>query len=80
MLFTMDGYLLQNGEILETPGEDPNSKQAAKLRETFKLGAYPVIEFNGLVFAYMGPPEKAPEFPHYDAFDTPEITRRPYRN
>ena len=35
-----------DGEILETPGEDPNSKQAAKLRETFKLGAYPVIEFN----------------------------------
>ena len=68
-----------DGEILETPGEDFDSKQAAKLRETFKLGAYPVIEFNGLVFAYMGPPERVPKFPHYDAFDIPEITRRPYR-
>ena len=68
-----------DGEILETPGEDRNSKQAAKLRKTFKLGAYPVIEFNGLVFAYMGPPENTPEFPHYDAFDTPGITKRPYR-
>jgi phenylpropionate dioxygenase-like ring-hydroxylating dioxygenase large terminal subunit len=67
-----------DGEILETPGENPDSKQAAKLRETFKLGAYPVIEFNGLVFAYLGPPESIPEFPHYDAFDIPEITRRPY--
>ena len=32
-----------DGEILETPGEDPNSKSAAKLRKTFKLGAYPVF-------------------------------------
>jgi phenylpropionate dioxygenase-like ring-hydroxylating dioxygenase large terminal subunit len=43
------GWLFSpNGEILETPGEDPESKQAKKLRETFKLGAYPIIEFNGL--------------------------------
>jgi len=40
-----------DGEILETPGEDPDSKSADKLRKTFKLGAYPVIEFNGLIFA-----------------------------
>ena len=74
------GWLFSpDGEILETPGEDPKSKSANKLRETFKLGAYPVIEFNGLIFAYMGPPEKIPEFPHYDAFDTPKIVRRPYR-
>jgi hypothetical protein len=31
------------------------------------------------VFAYLGPMEKIPEFPHYDAFDTPGITRRPYK-
>ena len=66
-----------DGEILETPGEDPDSKQAAKLRETFKLGAYPVVEFKGLIFAYMGPTENIPEFPHYDAFETEGITRRP---
>ena len=68
-----------DGEILETPGEDPNSIQAAKLRKTFKLGAYPTIEFNGLVFTYMGPIKNIPIFPHYDTFDTPEIIRRPYR-
>ena len=72
-LFSLDG------EILETPGEDPDSKAAAKLKKTFKLGAYPVKEFNGLVFSYMGPMKKIPEFPHYDAFDVSGITRRPYR-
>ena len=63
------GWLFSpDGEILETPGEDPNSKQAKFVREKFKLGAYPVKEFNGIVFAFMGPPEKMPVFPHYDAY------------
>ena len=72
-LFSLDG------EILETPAEDTDSKSAVKLRKTLKLGAYPVKEFNGLVFSYMGPMKKVPEFPHYDSFDVPGITRRPYR-
>ena len=74
------GWLFSpDGEILETPGEDPDSKPAAKLRETFKLGAYPIIEFNGLVFSYLGPMDKIPEFPHYDAFEIPGNTSSPYR-
>jgi phenylpropionate dioxygenase-like ring-hydroxylating dioxygenase large terminal subunit len=74
------GWLFSpNGKILETPGEDSDSKQAAKLRETFKLGAYPVIEFNGLVFSYLGPMNKIPEFPHYDSFEIPGNTSSPYR-
>ena len=74
------GWLFSpDGEILETPGEDPKSKQANKLRETLKLGAYPIIEFKGLVFAFMGPTKKIPKFPHYDSFETEGITRRPYR-
>ena len=74
------GWLFSpNGEILETPGEKPNSKQAANLRKTFKLGAYPTIEFNGLIFSYMGPMEKIPEFPNYDAFDIQGNTTSPYR-
>ena len=73
------GWLFSpDGEILETPGEDPNSKAAEKLRKTFKLGAYPVIEFNGLVFSYLGPMNKLPEFPHYDSFVIPGNTTRPY--
>jgi len=74
------GWLFStDGEILETPGEDSNSKQATKLRKTFKLGAYPVIEFNGLIFSYLGPMDKIPEFPHYDAFEIPGNITRPYR-
>ena len=74
------GWLFSpNGEVLETPGEDPESKQAKKLRETFKLGAYPVIEFNGLVFSYLGPMDKIPEFPHYDSFKIQGNISSPYR-
>ncbi|MDA9663899.1 aromatic ring-hydroxylating dioxygenase subunit alpha [Candidatus Pelagibacter sp.] len=74
------GWLFSpNGEVLETPGEDPESKQAKKLRETFKLGAYPVIEFNGLVFSYLGPIDKIPEFPHYDSFEIQGNISSPYR-
>ena len=74
------GWLFSpNGEILETPGEDLDSRTAAKIRETFKLGAYPVVEFNGLAFSYLGPMDKMPEFPHYDAFEIPGNTPSPYR-
>jgi len=74
------GWLFSpDGKILETPGEDPNSISAKKLRETFKLGAYPIIEFNGLVFSYLGPMDKIPEFPHYDSFAIPGNTSSPYR-
>ena len=74
------GWLFStDGEVLETPGEDSESKSASNLRKKFKLGAYPVIEFKGLVFAYMGPMEKIPDFPHYDTFEIPNNTTRPYR-
>jgi nitrite reductase/ring-hydroxylating ferredoxin subunit len=74
------GWLFSpDGKILETPGEDSNSVSAEKLRETFKLGAYPVIEFNGLVFSYLGPMDKIPEFPHYDSFEIPDNLSSPYR-
>jgi len=68
-----------DGEILETPGEAPDAEPAAKVRARTRLGAYPVIEFNGLIFAYLGPPEQIPEFPVYDAFRIPDIVTRPYQ-
>ena len=74
------GWLFSpDGEILETPGEDPESKQAKLVREKFKLGAYPTKEFNGIIFAFMGPPEKIPEFPNYDAYETSYTKRSPYK-
>ena len=68
-----------DGEILETPGEATDSTAAKNIRDRLRLGAYPVIEFNGLVFAYMGPPDEMPDFPLYDSFSLSGITTRPYR-
>ena len=74
------GWLFSpDGEILETPGEASDAIQAQNIRSRLRLGAYPVIEFNGLVFAYLGPPKEMPDFPHYDTFSIPGITTRPYR-
>src|SRR3954466_47949 len=42
-----------DGTILEAPGEPKEST----ICRTICQGAYPVHEFKGLVFAYMGPPE-----------------------
>ena len=56
-----------DGRILETPGEPA----ASTLKDRLCQGAYPVHEFAGLVFAYMGPPASRPAFPLYDTFDLP---------
>ncbi|MGC2202907.1 MAG: Rieske 2Fe-2S domain-containing protein [Stellaceae bacterium] len=62
------GWLFDvDGTILETPGEPPDST----LRDRLYHGAYPVHEYRGLVFAYMGPPDKQPDFPILDTFDLP---------
>ena len=56
-----------DGRILDTPGEPPDSTYKERLCH----GAYPVHEYKGLVFAYMGPPDKMPPFPIYDIFEVP---------
>ena len=55
------------GKILDTPGEPPESTYKDRLCH----GAYPTHEYSGLIFAYMGPPDKRPEFPIYDTFAVP---------
>ena len=62
-----------DGTILETPGE-PDSN----IRHKICQGAYPTEEYHGLVFAYMGPPEEKPEFPHIDSMDIPNHDLVPY--
>ena len=65
------GWLFDiSGKILETPGEPETST----LKDRLYHGAYPVHEFNGLVFAYMGPPDKIYPFPMYDAYTAPGMT------
>jgi nitrite reductase/ring-hydroxylating ferredoxin subunit len=56
-----------DGRILDTPGEPPESR----IKEKIWQGAYPVFEIEGIVFAYMGPPDRKPVFPHYDFLDRP---------
>ena len=57
------GWLFDvDGTILETPGEPADST----LKDRLFHGAYPATEHKGLVFAYMGPPDKLPPMPKYD--------------
>jgi nitrite reductase/ring-hydroxylating ferredoxin subunit len=57
-----------DGTILDTPAEPETSKRKHNLTQ----GAYPVREWQGLIFAYMGPIEDLPEFPTYDCVDHPQ--------
>lgn len=56
-----------DGKILDTPGEPLGSTYKERLCH----GAYPTHEFGGLVFAYLGPPDKKPPFPMLDTFVLP---------
>ena len=57
-----------DGTILVAGAEPENSKIPADIVH----GAYATHEYNGLIFAYMGPPDEVPEFPVYDTYDLPE--------
>ena len=59
------------GRILDTPNEPPEST----FKERLCHGAYPTMNFNGVIFTYMGPPEVQPEFPLYDAYTQHGFTR-----
>jgi phenylpropionate dioxygenase-like ring-hydroxylating dioxygenase large terminal subunit len=62
------GWLFDtDGTILETPGEPTDST----LKDRLCHGAYPLHEHEGLVFAYMGPPDQQPTFPVFDTYDLP---------
>jgi phenylpropionate dioxygenase-like ring-hydroxylating dioxygenase large terminal subunit len=56
-----------DGTILETPGEPQDSR----IKERLYQGAYPALEYGGLVFAYMGPPDRKPPFPILDTYILP---------
>ena len=61
------GWLFDvGGRCLETPAEPEGSRMCANIRQK----AYPVVEKNGILFAYMGPGEP-PAFPHFDCFVAP---------
>lgn len=60
-----------DGTVLDVPGD----AHAERFKSTLSQGAYPAFERDGLVFAYMGPPELKPAFPDYDAFEKHADTR-----
>ena len=55
-----------DGQCLEQPGEPPGSEYYKRIRTQ----SYPVVEKNGIVFAYLGPGEPPP-FPNFDCFRAP---------
>ena len=66
--FDVDGTILQAGA--EPPG--------SRIPGTVMQGAYPALEFHGLVFAYMGSPDAKPEFPILDTYERPGNELVPY--
>ena len=46
-------------------GADLTPARAARYRQPW----YPVVDYHGMLFAYLGPAETKPVFPTYDTFD-----------
>lgn len=57
-------HFAPDGTILETPNSPENTNY-----KKFCHGAYPVKEFKGIIFAYMGPPGDRPDFPLLDTYN-----------
>jgi hypothetical protein len=66
-----------DGKLLDAPGQPENLSDRLKLR--IKLGAYPVVEYKGLIFSYMGPIEEMPEFPVFDSMEFEKMEMVPYK-
>lgn len=56
----------RSGQCVEQPGEPEGSR----MHEQIKSTAYPVVERNGIIWAYMGPGDP-PAFPNFDCFRAP---------
>lgn len=67
-----------DGMLVEVPTEPD---KGARLRTTVCQPAYPALERDGLVFAYMGAPDRQPPFEQWDAFEPdPEVELVPFTN
>lgn len=62
------GWLFdRTGQCVEQPGEPEGSR----MHENIRARSYPVVEKNGVVFAYLGPGDP-PAFPALDCFAAPD--------
>ncbi|MEM7403897.1 MAG: aromatic ring-hydroxylating dioxygenase subunit alpha [Pseudomonadota bacterium] len=66
--FDIDGTIIRAGS---EPENSPICKRVVQ-------GAYPVRERNGLLFAYLGPPELTPELPTFDTEYMPGTVSKPF--
>lgn len=57
----------RSGQCVEQPGEPEGSR----MHEQIRTSSYPVVEKNGIIWAYMGLGEP-PQFPAFDCFRAPE--------
>ncbi|MBV9438586.1 MAG: Rieske 2Fe-2S domain-containing protein, partial [Candidatus Eremiobacteraeota bacterium] len=64
-----------DGTCIDIPG-DP---AAERLKPGANQGGYPTHVYAGIVFVYMGPPERIPVFPVLDRFELPGIAMVPGR-
>ncbi|MEL7210080.1 MAG: hypothetical protein AAGK32_17925, partial [Actinomycetota bacterium] len=55
--------------------DDHDLLDRGRNRERYRQPWYPVVDYNGLLFTYMGPPERQPVFPRYAMFEDldPEV-------
>ena len=49
----------------------PNTPEGESFRNKIRITNYPCQEAGGMVFAYMGPPERRPPFPEFDFCQVP---------
>ena len=63
-----------DGRLIDAPSEPLGSP----VRDKVVQGAYPVHDMNGIVFAYMGPPDRKPEFPVYDTMNIEGTESKPF--
>ncbi|MFQ5556230.1 MAG: Rieske 2Fe-2S domain-containing protein [Acidimicrobiales bacterium] len=54
-----------DGRCVDQPCEPDRGRNKQRYRQPW----YPLVEYNGLIFTYMGPPQRQPVFPRYDIFE-----------
>jgi phenylpropionate dioxygenase-like ring-hydroxylating dioxygenase large terminal subunit len=58
-----------DGTCLDQPCEPDRGQRSGDARARHRQPWYPVVEYHGLVFAYLGPAGRQPVFPRYDIFE-----------
>jgi phthalate 4,5-dioxygenase oxygenase subunit len=59
------------GACVDMPSEPPGST----FKDRVRARSYPAVDRGGFIWAYMGPRELEPAFPHYEWLDLPEAQR-----